>query len=269
MQKIDYSNVKHFLTYKEIMDGYEVNSGDSYAHKCKGLYNSYSFDVESRILEKCPQAISYLKRISDYDDKNKRIIAYNYLHYWIYHDLLQEKKIENNNLPSIYLINVFKEIYKNKSLSDFYSVKFKTNDDLEKLSIIYEMHKNYDILEKFCLNRDKNGFCDIIKEKIDPYMKIFKIKDIVATKEEVKTTCKSNVSGPIVITFVVTLLICIFLFILIKVNCFTSYGTYLRLGLDSIKKKLSTLGEYKTLQNSDISSRIAMNERYNILYNVE
>ncbi|GAW84421.1 variable surface protein [Plasmodium gonderi] len=261
----DYSFINKFHIYEKIMENIEIREDDPSNAKCKELYNVDSDNVKSIIIKKCPQAISYLKTIND-KEKSEREIACNYFYYWIYHDILQEKKIINSYKLAIYLITVYRYLYRNKNIYEIYTSKFSNNDDLEKLNIIYDMYKNHDIIERSCLRKDKDIFCDIIKEKIDPYMKIFKINDIVAITEEVKTTCKSNVISPIIITFVVTSLISIFLFILIK---FTSYGSYIRLGLESIKKKWNTLDELKILQNSDIPNRIKMNERYNILYNVE
>ncbi|GAW84151.1 variable surface protein [Plasmodium gonderi] len=218
----------------------------------------------------CHQVIEYLGVINNENNESFKKVGCVYLYYWIYNDLLKDDKKGINHMPNIYdeFIKIFKEMY--KTTNNFCNSSEETikKEDLPKLTVIYEMYKNKEYIEEFCLPNTDDDYCNVLKEHIKKYNNL-----VHAVVSEIHTPCKQdalpsrgkNIGSTIIITIFATLLISIFLFVLYE---FTTFGSWIRhkilrrrKGLNNIEEKLDGL------QGSELFTSMPRNSNHNMLYN--
>ncbi|GAW84155.1 variable surface protein [Plasmodium gonderi] len=275
MEKKYYSFVDKFDEYRNTLNTIDKQSIDYYRVKCNDLKIPYFEDIRSIIVDICPKAVSYLKNMSEKDEKYERDDACKYLYYWIYHDVLNEKKDYNIFGLLLTLILENRDIFSDKYIQEFYTNCSIHRDDLQKLTVLYDIHKHSKYIKEYkCEHKNNDEFCNAIKKIIDPNNTQMKNEDLKINTSIKSTISQYNVEIPIIITIVVTLLIYSLIFIMYKVSHslsyiydFKLYRSHIRIGIKSIKKKINNIEkEWKNLQNTDIFRRIIWNGRYNILY---
>ncbi|GAW83969.1 variable surface protein [Plasmodium gonderi] len=213
----------------------------------------------------CIQVMEYLGEINNDEEQALKDAGCEFFYYWIYYVLFNNNEKKINDIQSQYeeLINIYNNAYFKKNIKSrcIGSKRPIEHDDFKK---ILELSSIYNSIYKNT-KRDKND--DIFKEVI----KIVKLynsklennpsKIIEIVKEP---SCKNSSGVTIIITFVVTIIVFLSLFILYK---FTIFGSLWRNIINrKISKSYSINEERNVFQGSEIYSVLPSRNEHNLLY---
>ncbi|GAW84511.1 variable surface protein [Plasmodium gonderi] len=250
-----------FPICKEIMDKNKGNETDIVKSWCQKIKSS-SHGVP-RINENiCLRAMYYLDDISYIIDESLLESSCKYLYYWIFHTYTDINNVEDykkiyDDLLTSYVRNA------GAHKCNIYSESF--NGDF--MSIFRNMHS----IRKY-FNENKTMYLgNLLKDQIfiDTISIIKKNYNDVIEKpicEEctLLTRNDTSITTPIAITFVATLLILVFSFILYKYTAFGSCLLHNKKGLKLDRNNIDD--EWNEIQPLGISSNISNDNKYMLLY---
>ncbi|SBT57183.1 PIR Superfamily Protein [Plasmodium ovale wallikeri] len=258
-----YNVVKSLDTYKNKLSSesqYEDSIGIA---DCQEFHSSYLDDAVSERDKICNRVIIYLSHLKE-GNLNFRDQGCRYLSYWLYFEVLKEKKSVDNT------INLYKEFLKKyEDYDDPYKfeayLKEFNGDMLQKLIKLIELNEKFkefqgksystceseDIAQE-CVNKyisyvnecytdNDNDFCDELenfKQIYDSHMKNIRCSnDVPKTLPPID---KFNVASIATISFVIALVITFVLFIFYK---FTPFGLRITSQLKRKKKMYDDLDQ--------------------------
>ncbi|GAW83944.1 variable surface protein [Plasmodium gonderi] len=217
----------------------------------------------------CLQVQEYLGEINNELNKSLNKAACAYFYYWIYDELLKDEKKEIKNIPIIY--NEFVDIFI-KTIKEHNNICKNSDDiikeeDVPKLTIIYDMYKNEEYMKKACLPNRVDEYCNALRDYIKKYNNITQaiLSEIHEPfKRDILPSHGYNIGSTIIITIFATLLISIFLFVLYE---FTTIVSWLRRTILCKRKGLNNIEEkWEKYEGSDIYYTMSRNNENNILY---
>ncbi|GAW84522.1 variable surface protein, partial [Plasmodium gonderi] len=137
---------------------------------CDTIKINTSIGFNPYVTVMCCQAMEYLKEVYDKKGNSLDKFAFEYLYYWIY-TYKRKNILESEEIKKIYMefINLFKEkIYDNTEVYDFkeYSI---TDEELQKLNNLYEMHKSIILIKDKCKNNKNPEYCNTVKNIIEEF----------------------------------------------------------------------------------------------------
>ncbi|GAW84545.1 variable surface protein [Plasmodium gonderi] len=235
--------------------------------------NKHSIDYSGKVSEICVQAMEYLHDVNLRTEEFLKDAGCAYFYYWIFDVAFNKNMSKINDIP--YLFNEFTDLLKRNILAlnssgkleipinelCLYSQESIIKRDFQKIIYIYNL---YDIINSKGGKINKDVFKQIVNivKQYNENMESVSCK-IVEIPDQ--PTCKNNILVPIIITMIVTFLISLFIFILLK---FTTLGSLIQ-GATLIRRNVydNIDEELSRFRGSDIYGTMSRNSVNNILYN--
>ncbi|GAW84634.1 variable surface protein [Plasmodium gonderi] len=262
-----YTYIEHFPYWKKSIDK-NPHISQIFINECQNRSTYLGIYLSNVSDNKCHHAMSYLTDLNANENSSLNVAGCYYFYYWIYADILNNEIKNTDDIKNIYegLLNIYIKAFKtfNRThVCEEYKNTF-TNDDVRKLTAIYNIYNSIDVLRDLCGSNREDNFCNEIETIINKYNIIRKYTSKEISETKTLTPCSNNIGVHIIITAVVTLLILIISFTIYK---FTTFGTWLRDAI--IRKKRhwnNTSDDINLFESSDLSSRNLRNNEYDILY---
>ncbi|GAW84100.1 variable surface protein [Plasmodium gonderi] len=260
-----YGFVKYFDQCKKIMDD-KVNHIDaSFTSQCS-IINEADFSGYLQNPKKlCTQAMPYLFEIYYYNNIPLNGAGCLYLYYWLYNKNFKQKT-NSSVVKTFYekLIDIYNTNYAKNGTQEIYK-KDINDDDIEKLSVIYNVFSFLNNMNDKNQNQSAKDFCYAVETIKNKYNLIIQEKGSETSKQQIVEYCQSNIKLSILITILVLLVPSLLIFIVYK---FTPYGSYI---LRAIKWKKRVLNnrdnKWNIMQSSEIFNDMPRNMQYKMSYN--
>ncbi|SBS93131.1 PIR Superfamily Protein [Plasmodium ovale curtisi] len=253
---------------------------------CRNFVNPYINKVNADL--NCERAIKYLSYLKSFESLDFRDQGFRYMCYWIYYDVLNDKKSFENTL------NLYKEFHRkyeefDDHKFDEYLKQFSTYmlENLIKLTDLYKMFNafkgnggnsctNHDQVQQCaqkyntyvdeCYSGDDDDFCDELENFKQTYENYMKTSTCPETIPKILPPIKRhNIGATVSIPFAIILVVSFFLFILYK---FTPFGLRVSSLLKRKKTMYNDLEKDKnefvfTSKKADVNSE---NKKYSLSY---
>ncbi|GAW84045.1 variable surface protein [Plasmodium gonderi] len=267
MAKSIYNVLKKFPKCKEKMDECVKNSnlglGSFGESICKNHENAdllrNLIGVNDKLEKMCIAAMEYLGSVNS---GSLYEAGCEYFYYWIYHDLLGSEKNRINDIQSVYnlLIEIFTKI-------GFSLERLCKVDESIKIGDFHKIIKVYDAYNKIVFDSSSNNdiLFNIVVDMMYEHNEQIESLNIQINNPIITTPCQRNIAPPIMITILVALLICIFIFVLLK---FSGCSLWIRRAIAWKKNHSDRLGDESNMfEIPEISSSFIRDNKYNISYN--
>ncbi|GAW84391.1 variable surface protein [Plasmodium gonderi] len=203
----------------------------------------------------CNQVMEYLAYVNGGTKESLNEFGCEYLYYWIYELLHHKDNIDITvQVDEVYdeLLNIFIKGYKTYFNGEIKISRCLKNGikeiDFPKIRAIYDMY-NKIIIHTYNTN---NIFQDVVDIMNKHNKQIESVYDEIS-KSLITTPCKSNIASPIMITILVT---------------FSECGLWIRRAIAWKRNHLDNIDEERNIyQETEISSSLLRDSRYNITYN--
>ncbi|GAW84664.1 variable surface protein [Plasmodium gonderi] len=217
----------------------------------------------------CNQVMEYLGSVNSAKptDIGLKESGCEYLYYWLY-ELLHHKY---NTFLTVRVDEVYNELLslftnRLKIIHGSQINIYKCLEDPIKKIDFPKIRDIYDMYNKIIKHLSSND--DIFKDVVDMMKKhnnqLETLYDKIS-KTPTSTPYQRNITAPIMITILGTLLICIFIFVLLK---FSECGLLIRRAIAWKRKLWDNIGEERNIyQDPEISNSLLRDSRYNISYN--
>ncbi|GAW82730.1 variable surface protein [Plasmodium gonderi] len=283
-------NIYSFPKWEQIIKNAENVTNNYYDSPCLNIKNKIPEDKINLLSDSlCKTTMVYFKEIRSVNDYKKEEDGCKYMYYWIYKKTEKEtkKRIMLTKQIYNYLLQKYNEYI--EEVCKYYKDINITDDEMEKVDDINDMHKYLISIKNDDESSDKKCSCAIKFILLDSKHKTYcesnynhdfckalmflknefneKIKTINCDNSDygmIFSYQKDNSKRPIIISIVAVLLA---FFLLINVYKFTPFGAYLSL---TLKNRINTWNneseERNRFQLSEISTNASTNNIYNILY---
>ncbi|GAW84237.1 variable surface protein [Plasmodium gonderi] len=275
MGKSIYDVLKKFPECKEKMDTHikqiSQGQGDWAQTICNKDTNEFLKKVlivhNNKQVSSCLAAMNYLAAVYQRNDESLNDAGCEYLYYWIYNILPKNDGTDINvDVKNVYdaLLHIYTKFLRDNQISDVRICKGLEDPVIDiynpEIKDIYDMYKK--------IFKKEYNQSDIFKDVVDMINNhntvIGTLNGEISTSR-ITTPCPRNIAAPIMITFVVTVIVSIFIFVLLK---FSECGLWIRRAIVWKRNHWDNISEERNIyQGPEISNSFLRDSRYNVLYN--
>ncbi|GAW83987.1 variable surface protein [Plasmodium gonderi] len=217
MENNIYDYISSFPECKKELKVQKAKVDTSYTNECEKIMKIYFPDDSSNNNIICTTSMSYIDNLSRFNIDIPKNILCSYLYYWIYHELLKKgKSCDTKNL-----YKKFMSIYNYGGIHNpcqYYADNITSNDNFEKVKYLYETSLCLNTIEHDEEETVDNPFCKALKDIINNYNDANMSKLCKCDKQEMSSSIQTNTKDIIIISILVTLVILLLLFYVLKVS---------------------------------------------------
>ncbi|GAW82737.1 variable surface protein [Plasmodium gonderi] len=284
--------VDSLYEYGLLLKSYTTNSSGNFNDQCTNISKIFSNDLQSNVNAICTKVMSYLENIHKTSDNRLITSSCIYLYYWIYEEFKKQEK--DNSIYTKMIYDLLIMVYNNRgniSICNNYAKTIFNDEEMLKLKDIYDMVTILHDLNKegACSNEEKPNctnqcfntyikyeaeckfnndhyFCKILNDFRNAYNT--KLRNLSGANIHYKLLPSFhtyNIKLTVIIPVLVALITSVILFMLYK---FTAFGSYISQSIIREKNVFNVIAKKRNiLEQSDISSNIPNNRKYNVYYN--
>ncbi|GAW84259.1 variable surface protein [Plasmodium gonderi] len=263
----NYNSICLFPIFREIIDAHKGDEG-SYVTKKGCNYNLLTPYLLLKENNACNEIMLYLADIQSINDSYLKEVSCKYL-YFLVSPYIKDRDNDINHIKNIYSAFLKGYKYSLGNHPDHICIKYKdtiTVDDLTILNAIHDVRTYFKEIKD--VNREKSYNDDYFIQTVNIIKNHYKepIKTVVQKiyKEKLIPCEKRNISFPILITVLVMVLICVFLFTL----SYTTLGSYIQNNIRILKnKRNNSNNEWNIMPPSEVSRNTYSDDEFNVFYN--